>query len=287
MDNVIAGVVDKGFIQDYLQMLPEKLINLGLRVILASLLFIIGIQLIRLLRRMIKKSMHKASVEVGVVQFLDSCIKTTLYIILIVMLGAWFGIDATSVIAVLGSFGLTLGLAMQGSLANFAGGVLILTTKPFKVDDYIVEDTYKNEGFVTEIDLFYTRLVTIDNKIIIIPNGTLANSSLTNLTLMEERMLDLKVNIDYNADIKAAKDIILSVLQNESAILKDRENTVFVDELAENAIVIGFRSWVGTKDYWNTKRALLEKVIHSFHESGIKIPFQQLDIHMIDNVSQK
>jgi len=287
MDNVIEGVVDKGFIQDYLQMLPEKLINLGLRVVLASLLFIIGIQLIRLLRRMIKKSMHKASVEVGVVQFLDSCIKTTLYIILIVMLGAWFGIDATSVIAVLGSFGLTLGLAMQGSLANFAGGVLILTTKPFKVDDYIVEDTHKNEGFVTEIDLFYTRLVTIDNKIIIIPNGTLANSSLTNLTLMEERMLDLKVNIDYNADIKAAKDIILSVLQNESAILKDRENTVFVDELAENAIVIGFRSWVVTKDYWNTKRALLENVIHSFHERGIKIPFQQLDIHMIDNVSQK
>ena len=270
--------INIGVIEAFLQSLPEKLLNLGIRTVLAILLFLIGVQLIRLIRKIIKKSLKKAAVEIGSIQFLDSCIKTVLYIVLILMIGAWFGIDAASVVAVLGSLGLTIGLAMQGSLANFAGGVLLLTTKPFKVGDYILEDTNKNEGFVTSIELFYTRLRTVDNKIIIIPNGTLANSSLTNLTFMEERMLDLRIGISYQADIAKAKQLIKDILMNEDAIHKDKETQIFVADFLDSAVQIGFRGFVATKDYWTTRWDVLEKVKESFDQNGIEIPYQQVDI---------
>ncbi|HKM21727.1 MAG TPA: mechanosensitive ion channel domain-containing protein [Lachnospiraceae bacterium] len=279
--------INIGVIEAFLQSLPEKLLNLGIRTVLAILLFLIGVQLIRLIRKIIKKSLKKAAVEIGSIQFLDSCIKTVLYIVLILMIGAWFGIDAASVVAVLGSLGLTIGLAMQGSLANFAGGVLLLTTKPFKVGDYILEDTNKNEGFVTSIELFYTRLRTVDNKIIIIPNGTLANSSLTNLTFMEERMLDLRIGISYQADIAKAKQLIKDILMNEDAIHKDKETQIFVADFLDSAVQIGFRGFVATKDYWTTRWDVLEKVKESFDQNGIEIPYQQVDIHVIDNLTQK
>ncbi len=282
-----AENINMGVIEAFLQSLPEKLLNLGIRTVLAILFFVIGVQLIRLIRKIVKKSLKKASVEIGSIQFLDSCMKTVLYIVLILMIGAWFGIDAASVVAVLGSLGLTIGLAMQGSLANFAGGVLLLTTKPFKVGDYIMEDTNKNEGFVTSIELFYTRLRTIDNKIIVIPNGTLANSSLTNLTFMEERMLDLRIGISYHSDMKKAKELIEELMLNEITVRKDKEILVFVAELTDSAVQIGFRGWVATKDYWKTRWDLLEKAKICFEQNGISIPFPQMDIHLIDNLTQK
>jgi small conductance mechanosensitive channel len=197
------------------------------------------------------------------------------------------GVDAASIMALIGSLGLTVGLALQGSLSNFAGGVLIMTTKPFKVGDYIIEDNHKNEGTVSQIDIFYTRLTTIENKIIVIPNGVLANSSLTNVSHMKELKLNYKVGISYRSDITKAKDLILQIINEEPEVKKKKEILVFVDGLEDSAVMIGFRCWISAKEYWKTRWNILEKIKVTFDREGIEIPFNQLDVHLIDNPVEK
>ena len=177
-------------------------IDFALSVVLALVVFIIGAKLIGWVRKLVKRSLERSSVDKGVEQFVDSMLKFGLYALLIFSIGKNFGLDTTSVAAVLASGGVAIGLALQGSLSNFAGGVLILLLKPFVVGDYIIEDTNKCEGTVKEIQIFYTKLVTMDNKTVVIPNGTLANNSLTNVTAQDKRKLDLKVDISYDADLK-------------------------------------------------------------------------------------
>lgn len=272
--------IKPGVIEEYISSLPEKLFPFGIKVLLALVVLLIGFELIKLLRKILKKSLSRASIELGTIQFLDSCVKIILYVVLIFLLASWFGIDTTSAIAVLGSLGLTIGLAMQGSLANFAGGVLILVNKPFRVGDYIIEDTKNNEGVVSKIDIMYTRLITIDNKIVVIPNGVLANSSLTNITTLEVRRLNLKVGISYHSDIKTAKKLLEEIMNNEERIAKDHEIQIFVDELGESAVILGIRAYVVQADYWNTRWDLLEKIKLCFDEHGVEIPFNQIDVHI-------
>ena len=174
--------IDIGIIEKFLQQLPEKTFQLAIRVVLALLVFFLGIQLIKFVRRVVRKSLTRARADIGVIQFLDSFIKVGLYVVLIMFVLTGFGVDAASIIAVMGSVGVAIGLALQGSLSNLAGGVLILLLKPFHVGDYIIEDNNKNEGVVSEIQIFYTKLTTPDNRIIVLPNGALANTSLTNVT---------------------------------------------------------------------------------------------------------
>lgn len=177
-DNVIEEVQKKeGLIASFLDTLPEKALNLGIRIGLALVFFFIGMQLIRLIRKIIRKSMNRAGAEIGVIQFVDSFVKASLYIILILTLASSFGVDAASIVALLGSAGVAIGLAVQGSLSNLAGGVLILLLKPFKVGDYIVEGSSGKEGTVKEIQIFYTKLLTYDNQTIILPNGNLAQEN--------------------------------------------------------------------------------------------------------------
>ena len=181
------------------------LIDFAIGVILALVVFFIGTKLIKWIRKLIRLSMEKGNVDKGVRQFVDSLVKFALYAILIFSIGSKFGLDTTSVAAALASCGVAIGLALQGSLSNFAGGVLILILKPFVVGDYIIEDNKGREGTVKEIQLFYTKLLTVDNKTVIIPNGSLANTSLTNVTAQDKRRLDLSVGISYDADLKKAK----------------------------------------------------------------------------------
>lgn len=283
----IANEINAGVIEKYLQSLPEKALSLGIRVLLAALLLIIGLWLAKILRKIVKRSLERASVETGSVQFIDSCLKVTLWILLILVIGAWMGVDAASIMALIGSLGLTVGLALQGSLSNFAGGVLIMTTKPFKVGDYIIEDNHKNEGTVSQIDIFYTRLTTIENKIIVIPNGVLANSSLTNVSHMKELKLNYKVGISYRSDITKAKDLILQIINEEPEVKKKKEILVFLDGLEDSAVMIGFRCWISAKEYWKTRWNILEKIKVTFDREGIEIPFNQLDVHLIDNPVEK
>lgn len=272
--------VDPGVIDAFLKSLPEKVLSLGVRILLAVVLYAVGVCLIRLLRRIVRKTMEKANADKGAVQFVDSCLKIAFYVILFMVVAGWMGIDATSIVAVVGSLGLTIGFAIQGALANFAGGILILMLKPFVVGDYIVEDTNRNEGVVSQIQIFYTTLRTIDNKVIVIPNGTLANNSLTNLTKMDERKLDLRFGISYQADLRLAKDILQSICIEDPSVNHNAEMNIFVHEMADSAVILGMRAWVPTEEYWEARWRINEKVKLTFDERGIEIPYPQLDVHL-------
>lgn len=270
----------KQVIIDFVNKHLPTAMQFALKVVLALVVFWIGVKLINWARKLVSHSLERSSVDKGVEQFVDSLLKFLLYFLLIFTIGTHFGLDATSVAAVLASAGVAIGLALQGSLSNFAGGVLILLLKPFVVGDYIIEDAHKQEGTVSEIQIFYTKLTTVDNKVIVIPNGALANNSLTNVTAQTERRLDLLVGISYDSDLKKAKEVIEKLLVEDESVLKDRDMTVFVDSLGESSVNIGARSWVKTEDYWTTRWRLLENIKIALDENGISIPFPQVDVHM-------
>lgn len=263
----------------YLTIKIPGILDFILGVILALVVFFVGTKVIKWIRKIVKKSMDKANVDKGVVQFVDSLLKFVLYAILLFSILQKFGLDTTSVAAALASCGVAIGLALQGSLSNFAGGVLILVLKPFVVGDYIVEDNKGREGTVKEIQLFYTKLLTVDNKTVIIPNGSLANTSLTNVTAQDKRRLDLTVGISYDADLKKAKQLIEELLCKDEDILQNEGVHVFVDELGESAVVIGARGWVKKDAYWTTKWRLLENIKITLDEHGIEIPYNQVVVH--------
>ncbi len=276
----VEEVFKPNLVKAFFESLPERALSLGLRILLAVICFCVGVQLIKLIRRIIKKSMKRANAEVGAIQFVDSFIKAALYVLLVLMLASSFGVDAASIVALLGSAGVAIGLAVQGSLSNLAGGVLLLMLKPFKVGDYIIEGTSGREGTVTEIQIFYTKLLTVDNQTVILPNGSLANNSLVNVTAQEFRRMDIKVGISYNADLGAAKAVLLGVLQEDEAVLKDRDMLVYVDELAGSCVNLGVRCWFRQADYWQGKWRITENCKLKLDEAGIEIPFQQLDVHL-------
>ena len=272
--------IDIGIIERFFQQLPEKTFHLALRVILALVVFFICVQVIKFVRKVVKKSLDRAHADVGVIQFLDSFIKIGLYVVLIMFILTGFGVDTASIIAVLGSAGVAIGLAVQGSLSNLAGGVLILLLKPFRVGDYIIEDSNKNEGTVTEIQIFYTKLATPDNRIIVLPNGALANSSLTNVTDTPNRRAEIKVGISYDSDIRKAKEALLALLEKDDKVLQDKEKQVFVDTLSDSAVILGIRCWFLNGDFWEGKWRLTENIKYTLDENGIQIPFPQLDVHL-------
>lgn len=278
--DTVVEMVNPGVIGRFLEELPDKALHLGIRVLLAVVFFAIGVEVIKLIRKIVKKSLLRTNADTGLIQFMDSFIKAALYIVLIFMIAESFGLDATSVVALLGSAGVAIGLAIQGSLSNFAGGVLILLLKPFKVGDYIIEDSKGNEGTVQEIQLFYTRLVTPDDKIIVLPNGTLANTSLTNVTATEVRRVEVKVGIAYDADLLHAKEILTEVLASDEQVLKDKEQLVYVDELADSAVVLVLRCWFKNEDFWTGKWRITERAKLALDQNGIAIPFPQIDVHL-------
>ena len=267
-------------ITQYLQDSIPGLITFGLEVLAALVAFFIVRLVIKLIRKIVRRSFDRSEADKGVEQFVDSLLKYGLYGILIFCLISSLGFDTTSVAALLASSGVAIGLALQGSLSNFAGGVLILLLKPFVVGDYIIEDTNGKEGTVKEIQIFYTKLSTIDNKTIVIPNGMLTNNSITNATAKDERQLDLRVGISYNADIKKAKSMIEKLLSEDASILKEEQMNVFVNDLADSAVVLGIRAWVKNEEYWATRWRLLDEIKVELDENGIEIPYPQVTVHM-------
>lgn len=277
--NIASDELNVGLIERYLQELPDRLIRLGVRVLLALVVFFIGIQLIKLVRRIMRKSFERRNVDVGVSHFLDSLVKTALYILLIFMIASSFGLDAASVVALVGSAGVAIGLAVQGSLSNFAGGVLILLLRPFKVGDYI-RDAAGNEGTVEDVQLFYTRLITPDRHMVVVPNGELANSNILNMSTLNDRRMDIKVGISYEADIRRAKEVLLEILDKDPGVLQDEEKNVFVEELADSSVVLGLRCYSANENFWETRWRLMETVKYALDEAGIPIPFPQMDVHV-------
>lgn len=269
-------------IQDHI---PD-IIDFGVRILVALVIFAIGRWLIRWVRKRIKVSFEKRNADTGIVQFTDSFLKFALYLLLLLIIAANLGIELSSITLLFASAGVGISLALQQTLSNFMGGILILLMKPFVVGDYIIEDTNKDEGTVKEIQTFYTKLTTVDNKTIVIPNGVLANSSLTNVTAKAERQLDLRVGISYNSDLKKAKELLLRMLKDTPGVIQDEKLNVFVDELGESAVILGVRAWVKTDEYWQTRWDLLEDIKLTFDEEDIEIPYNQLTVHVKESVKE-
>ncbi|MBQ8518805.1 MAG: mechanosensitive ion channel [Agathobacter sp.] len=279
MSDIVENV-EKNFLENYVDGALPGVLDFAIDVILAFVVFLIGTRIVKWVVKLLTKSMQRANAEQGVITFVGSVCRYTLYFILILMILSHFGVTASSVIAVLGSAGLTLGLALQGNLSNFAGGVLILLLKPFVVGDYIIENTDKQEGTVTEITIFYTKLLTIDNKAIMIPNGTLSNSSIVNVTAMDKRRLDLRFNVAYDSDIAKVKEILTHVVLEDAAVMKEEDKNVFVSDLMDGYMVIGARCWLKKEDYWVARWRIMENVKVTFDKEGVSIAFPQLEVNV-------
>lgn len=264
------------FFEDHI---PD-LVAFGIQVLLALVFFFVGSKIIKWIRKIVKKSFERANADAGVSQFVDSMLKFGLYALLLFIIATKFGVESSSVAALIASAGVAVGLALQGSLSNFAGGILILLLKPFAVGDYIVVTQEGIEGTVKEIQIFYTKLATVDNQTVVVPNSILTNNSLTNVTARPERKLDLKVGISYDADLKKAKSLIEDMLHQDLSVIQDEEIRVFVDSLADSAVVIGLRAWVKTEEYWATRWRLMEEIKLTFDAEGIDIPYNQLTVHV-------
>lgn len=275
----LSSEVDAGVIKKFVASLPEKILELGVRILLALVAFFIGVQIIKLVRKIVKKSLTRANADTGAVQFVDSFVKAALYVVLVFMIATSFGVDAASIIALVGSAGVAIGLAVQGSLSNLAGGVLLLLLRPFKVGDYIVAAS-GHEGTVTEIQIFYTKLVTPDNKVIVLPNGNLSNNTIVNASAADTRRMDITVGISYGSDIKAAKEVLMEVLKNDEAVLKDKDMNVFVDLLADSSVNLGVRCWFKGTDFWEGKWRVTENCKYALDRAGIEIPYPQVDVHL-------
>ena len=247
-----------------------------LRIALVLVIFFVGRKLIKNIVSLCDQALKRHGMEVTVRRFFCNVINALGYICMLGILLQTVGLTATSLTALVASAGVAVGLALQGSLSNFAGGVLILLMKPFVIGDYIVQGN--TEGTVKEIGLVYTELITVDNRLIVIPNGTLIDSSIVNVTATGKRRLELSVGIGYKSDLKKAKEVLIRLGENDPA--RDPENpvNVFVAELAESSVNLGLHVWVSSSEYWNAKWRLTENIKMAFDEEGIEIPFKQVEI---------
>lgn len=256
----------------------NKLVSFIGDLFFAILIIIIGFKLVDILVSKIKKGKKFSSIEKSNQTFILSIISISLKIIVAIVSITVIGIPMSTIVAVVGSCGLALGLALQGGLSNIAGGIMIIIFKPFKVGDYI--DTANYSGTVKEIYVFHTILKTIDNKLIVIPNGELSNNPIVNYSSMKERMLDLEINISYDNDIDKVREILLDIAKNNELVLKDKDILVKVKKHGDNSIVIAYRMWVNNSDYWDLKFYLLEEIKKRFDKNKITIPYNQLDVHI-------
>ena len=270
-------------VNQFVQLVQDNIPNIigfGIKVILALIFFFLGSKVIKWLRKIVRRSFERTNVDAGVAQFVDSMLKFGLYALLIFMIATNFGIESSSIAALIASAGVAIGLAVQGSLSNFAGGILILLLKPFAVGDYIIVTQEGIEGTVKEIQIFYTKLATVDNQRVVVPNSILTSNSLTNVTARPERQLDLKVGIGYDSDLKKAKKLIEDMLYSDPSVIQDEEIKVFVDSLGDSAVMIGLRAWVKTEEYWATRWRLTEQIKLTFDIEGIEIPYNQLTVNV-------
>lgn len=269
-------------LKEYMAGQIPAIVGFGLKVVLAIIVFFVGRKLIRWAVKLMKRSMERARLDEGVVQFACSAGKAVLYTMLIFNIAVSLGVTESSVAALLGTAGVAIGLALQGGLANLAGGVLLLVFKPFVVGDYIIQNQQNGcEGTVARIEMCYTTLLSIDNKKIVVPNGTLSNSTIINVTAKETRKLEIKVGISYESNIQKAKEILEKILLEDPDTQGDRsEMVVFVDQLADSAVIMGLRVWVPTDSYWSVKWRLNQKIKEEFDAQGIVIPYNQMDIYI-------
>jgi small conductance mechanosensitive channel len=255
------------------------ILTYGGKLLLALLTLVIGLWLIKRLTKMLEKFFALRSYEETLQKFLIHLISGTLKVLLLISVISMLGIQMTSFIALLGAIGLAFGMALSGTLQNFAGGVLLLILKPFKVGDFIEAQGYS--GTVDEIQIFHTILLTPDKKTIIIPNGPLSNGAATNYSASPQRRVDWTFGIGYSDDIEKARQIITDLLTKDERVLKDPAIFTGVVSLGDSSVNIATRAWVNAADYWDLFFAMNEQVKKAFDKEGISIPFPQTDVHLI------
>lgn len=274
-ENLKPGVIEK-FLRD----LPDKAFSLAVKVVLAIVVLVVMWQVIKIIGNIVEKSLKKTKIEDATARFLAKALKVALEVMLLFSIAAGFGMDTASIVALLGSAGVAIGLAVQGTLSDFAGGILILIAKPFRVGDYIVVAGASIEGTVTEISLINTRMLTADYRRVVIPNGALASAVITNNNGNKMRILDTMVGISYGADIDKAREVAVKVMDENEYISDKFEKVVYVDDLADSSVVLRIRGWVNPADYVKAKWSMNEAIKKAFDKNGVEIPFPQVDVHM-------
>ncbi|MGQ3677844.1 mechanosensitive ion channel family protein [Tenacibaculum discolor] len=264
--------------EKYLEKFQELIATYAPKAIVAIIIYIVGSYIINLILRAAKKVMSKRDVDITLQKFLVNLLNWSLKIILIITVIAKLGVETTSFAAILASAGLAVGLALQGSLGNFAGGVLIMLFKPFKVGDLI--EAQGEIGVVKEIEIFTTKLTGLSNKEIIIPNGSLSNGNIVNYSSEGTRRVDLTFGVSYDADIKQTKEILMNVITSHPKVLKDPAPTVNVSELADSSVNFAVRPWSKTEDYWAVYFDITENTKIALDKAGIEIPYpHSVEIH--------
>ena len=263
-----------------LNFLKELLTTAGLRILYAVLIIIIGLKLIKFFAKRCEKAKWYRRIDKSVAHFIVSSLNVLLKVLVFVSAALVLGVPATSLVAILTSAGVAIGLALQGSLSNFAGGLMILIFKPFRVGDYI--ESAEVSGTVQDISIFYTVLITPDNKTVHCPNGALSNTHVTNYSEQETRRVDIPVSVSYDADVATVKQLLTETAAANEMILPDQPPFVRLSECADSSLDFTVRVWCKNADYWTVKFDLTEAIQAALVAAGIEIPYPQMDIHVKD-----
>ena len=267
-----------GNMEQYTSYIMDFVMQYGPKLIGAIITLIVGLWIVKRISKFFNQSLEKIEVDPSLRPFLSSMLNTLLKVFLVVSVLSMMGIEMTSFVAILGAAGLAVGLALSGTLQNFAGGVIILILKPFKVGDFIEAQGYS--GSVSSIQIFNTILKTPDNKTIIIPNGGLSTGALINYSTEPTRRVDWTVGIGYGDDIEKAMKILLDILTSDERVFKDPAPFIQVSALADSSVNLATRVWVNSGDYWPVSMETNEKIYNEFNKQGINIPFPQMDVHV-------
>ncbi len=270
--------MDLNNLDSYMNILREFFLNYGLKLVGAIIALIIGMWLVSTLTKMLARLMEARNVEASLRSFLRTTFNIMLKILLVIVIATMVGIPMTSFIAIMAAAGLAVGMALSGTLQNFAGGVIILLLRPYKVGDFIEAQGFM--GTVKEIQIFHTIMNTVDNKLIIIPNGPLSNGSLTNFSAEATRRVDLTYGISYGNDVSKAKDVISSIIVQNDKIMDDPAPFIGLAQLADSSVNIVVRLWVKAEDYWAVHFYMNDNVYKIFPEKGLDFPFPQMDVHI-------
>lgn len=267
---------------DYSKSFATKFMEYLPNMISALVLLLIGLWIIRIFKGVLTRIMSKRNLEPTLANFLNDLLNWTLKILLFITVISQLGVQTSSFVAILGAAGLAVGLSLQGSLANFAGGVLIIMFKPFRVGDFI--QAQGEMGTVQQIQIFVTKLHTTDNQIIYIPNGQLSNGTITNFSQSTHRRADLTIGISYGSNIKKAKEIALEVMNNHELVLEEPAPVVWVKDLADSSIDLAVRPWAKNENFWAMRSDILQQIKEAFDNNGIEIPFPQRDVHIKQHI---
>lgn len=264
--------------QDWLVNNQDLLIQYGVNIISAIAILVIGNFIVKAIANSVSKLMRKKDMDNAVIEFIHGLVRYLLFVIVLIAALSRIGVQTASVVAVIGAAGLAVGLALQGSLSNFAAGVLIVAFRPFKSGDYV--EVAGVAGSVESIQIFSTVLKTPDNKMVVVPNGSVIGSPITNYSTHATRRIDYVIGVSYKADLKKTKEVLRRVVEAEERILKDPAPTIGVVALADSSVNFVVRPWVRTSDYWAVYFDLLQAMKEELDKEGIEIPFPQMDVHL-------